>query len=620
MAEREAAGPDAAKRSVSVVIPSYNRREALAEVIRALRAQTYPADRFEVVVVLDGSEDGSRELLEAVRSEGQLALRVLWQPNQGAGRARNRGAEAARGELLVFLDDDVVPRPDLLEAHVRAHRERPGDVVLGQMLFVASGPRTVIVDWEAEWYAQHFKDLARPDYRFDCWDFFAGNVSLARRDFIDLGGFDEAFTNYGCEDWELGVRLLKSGRRLRFCGQAVGEHRYGVDLAGWLHHAYWDGRSEVRFARKYPEIKSALQLATYYQGSRGRRLARRLLGVAPAAWPAVMTAVGRCYQAAERRRQHRLAAKLAKLLWAYHYWSGLRDELGDSTAVDRFVGFRVPILAYHRVTDRPHPALAAYAVSPRTFRRQLAWLRARGYDVISLSAVYDAYRGAASLPPHPVVITFDDGYEDTSTIAAPILGAFGFQATLFVVSDRVGGSNTWDARFGPPPAPLLSWTQIRALADAGFEIGGHSATHPALTTLADAELEGEIRRSRTSLEQALGRPARWFAYPYGDHDERVRAAVRAAGYLAGLAFGGGFAAAGDDLFAFNRIPVGEADGVLGLACKLRLGNDPWTVFKRHAPAPLRSAARTLAARTCRRRGFAGFRDRRRRARPGAPRR
>jgi peptidoglycan/xylan/chitin deacetylase (PgdA/CDA1 family)/glycosyltransferase involved in cell wall biosynthesis len=577
---------------VSVVIPSYNRRESLAEVLAALGQQTYPAHRFEVVVVLDGSADGSREMLELLINgawRGRIA--ALWQPNQGAGRARNRGAAAARGDVLVFLDDDVVPGRGLLEAHARAHAARPGDVVLGRLRFAARGPRSVIVDWEAEWYERHFGELARPDYAFGCWDLFAGNVSLARRDFLAAGGFDEAFTSYGCEDWELGLRLLKSGRRFRYCGDAVGVHHYAVDVAGWLHHAYWDGRSEVRFARKHPEIKHALQLGTYYQGSGWRRLGRRLFGLAPRAWPPLVAAATRLYLAAEHAGRRRSAARLAKLVWAYHYWSGMRDELGGAAAVDRFVGFRVPVLAYHRVTARPHPALAEYAVSPATFRRQLAWLRASGHRVVSLHDLYAAYRGAAPLPRRAVAITFDDGYEETATAAAPILREFGYPATVFVVSDRVGGQNDWDAGVGPPAARLLDWEQLRELAAAGMEIGGHSATHARLPGLPDADLAREVGACRAELERRLSAPVRWFAYPHGEHDDRVRRAAREAGYLAGLTFDGGLAAAGDDLFALRRIPVGESDGVVGFAGKLTLGEDPWTALKRRTPAPLKGAVR-----------------------------
>jgi peptidoglycan/xylan/chitin deacetylase (PgdA/CDA1 family)/GT2 family glycosyltransferase len=585
------------KPRVSVVIPSFNRRDSLAGVIAALKRQTYPADHFEIVVVLDGSDDGSRELLESEELRGSPGLRVLWQPNQGAGRARNKGARAANGELLIFLDDDVVARPDLIEKHVEAHQVRPGDVVLGRLDFRSLGPASVVTNWEAEWYERHFAEMAQPNYAFACWDFFAGNISIARSDFLEAGGFDEVFTNYGCEDWELGLRLLKAGHRFRFCGDAVGEHRYTVDFAGWLKHGYWDGRSEVRFVQRHPEIKHALQIGQHYHGSLKRRLGRRLFQLAPFAWAMLSARLAPVYLLAERARQRWLAARLAKLLWTYQHWSGLRDELRGADAADQFVGFQVPILAYHRVTDRPEPALAEFAVSPRTFRRQLAWLRSSGHHVVSLSDVYDAYRGGSVLPRKPVAITFDDGYEDTGTVAAPILREFGYPATVFVVGKRVGGCNQWDADLSPTPTRLMDWQLLCGLASQGVEIGGHSATHAHLPDLSDARLAGELRDSRSEIEREMARTVRWLAYPYGDHDERVRAASRDAGYLAAFTFDGGLAGACDDIFQLPRIPVGESDGVVGLASKLALGEDWWTAMKRRAPTRLKTAGRKLLGRT-----------------------
>ena len=97
---------------VSVVIPTYRRRDALLRLLTALERQSLPASDFEVIVVVDGSDDGSREAAEALSTP--YALRVCWQENRGRSAARNVGLEAARGELVVMLDDDMEPAPDLL--------------------------------------------------------------------------------------------------------------------------------------------------------------------------------------------------------------------------------------------------------------------------------------------------------------------------------------------------------------------------------------------------------------------------------------------------------------------------------------------------------------------------
>jgi peptidoglycan/xylan/chitin deacetylase (PgdA/CDA1 family) len=176
---------------------------------------------------------------------------------------------------------------------------------------------------------------------------------------------------------------------------------------------------------------------------------------------------------------------------------------------------------------------------------------------------------------------------------APILKQRGYPVALFVVADRVGGTNEWDARYGPPPTKLVTWRQVNDLASAGFEIGGHTATHPLLTTVSDADLTREVCDSRLEIERRIGRPVRWFAYPHGDYDERVHRVTASAGYQGALTFGGGLASACDDPFLLNRIPVSEADGVAGFAVKLIAGEDWWTATKRHTPLPLKLALRTL---------------------------
>src|SRR4051812_32873595 len=124
---------------VSVVVPTFNRRESLQRLLVALAGQTHPVDDFEVVVVDDGSTDGTGELLQ--RLEPPYALQALRQSNGGPALARNRGVARARGELIVFLDDDVEPLPELVSEHVAAHGTASDLVVIGPMSPPANWPR-----------------------------------------------------------------------------------------------------------------------------------------------------------------------------------------------------------------------------------------------------------------------------------------------------------------------------------------------------------------------------------------------------------------------------------------------------------------------------------------------
>ncbi|HET9947658.1 MAG TPA: polysaccharide deacetylase family protein, partial [Longimicrobiales bacterium] len=130
-----------------------------------------------------------------------------------------------------------------------------------------------------------------------------------------------------------------------------------------------------------------------------------------------------------------------------------------------------------------------------------------------------------------VAITFDDGFENLAGVGWPLLRERGFPATVFVATDWAGRRNDWDAGDARIPSlPLVGWDVLRELADEGLAVGSHSCAHVRLTPLDDARLADELALSREAIQREIGAAPRAFAYPYGDHDERVARAVRAAGY------------------------------------------------------------------------------------------
>src|SRR5690349_12686793 len=126
---------------VSVVVPTFNRRASLHRLLMALSAQTYPTEQFEVIVVDDGSTDGTDQLLASLITP--YALQVIRQANGGPAVARNRGVASAHGALIVFLDDDVEPVPELLAEHVAVHDAESDPVVIGPMSPPTNWPRPV---------------------------------------------------------------------------------------------------------------------------------------------------------------------------------------------------------------------------------------------------------------------------------------------------------------------------------------------------------------------------------------------------------------------------------------------------------------------------------------------
>ena len=217
------------------------------------------------------------------------------------------------------------------------------------------------------------------------------------------------------------------------------------------------------------------------------------------------------------------------------------------------------VLMYHavaEVTEDPN----LLAVAPQRFREQMACLRRLGLRGVGVAELVDALR--AGQCRGLVGITFDDGYAGVLYHALPVLRRYGFGATVYVVSERLGGTNDWDRG---PVWPLLDAAGVGELVDAGLEIGSHGATHVRLAGLPADGLRQEVASSRDRLGDLLGAAPRGFAYPYGSMDAAARAAVADAGY--------GYACAVDTprsslgLLALPRIYVGQRDTALRLVAK-----------------------------------------------------
>ncbi|MFD9543925.1 polysaccharide deacetylase family protein [Streptomyces sp. NPDC060022] len=191
------------------------------------------------------------------------------------------------------------------------------------------------------------------------------------------------------------------------------------------------------------------------------------------------------------------------------------------------------ILTYHSVSD-PTDDPYGITVSADRLDQQLTWLRRRHLTGVGVGALLRAHAAGRS---GLVGLTFDDGYTDFLDEALPVLLGHGFTATVFVLPGRTGGSNAWDPL--GPRKPLLSEDGIRAVADAGLEVGSHGMRHLDLTTLTDEELRVETHGSREAIRGITGTAPAGFCYPYGTADRRVLASVRDAGYGYGCALGPG---------------------------------------------------------------------------------
>ncbi|MBF6599304.1 MAG: glycosyltransferase family 2 protein [Dehalococcoidia bacterium] len=312
---------------VSVIIPTFNRAPYLARALDALREQTLAASAFEVIVVDDGSSDDTAAVLARA---WPLALRSVRQTNQGPAAARNAGIALARAEIILFIDDDVVPAPDLVARHLQAHAE-PGRVVIGRMA-PPLGRQPFWAEWELRTlerqYAQMVGGIFEPTPR----QFYTANASVRRADLERAGMFDVRYRR--AEDVELAYRLEEGGATFVFLPDACVLHDTPRSFSNWMAMAGQYGQYDVLLSRqggrrwtldilaeefveaRHPALQAVARLTV---GHRRRSAAVRRL--AP-------LAIG----GADALRLRRVALAGCGALFNLLYWHAFCEEFGGRVA------------------------------------------------------------------------------------------------------------------------------------------------------------------------------------------------------------------------------------------------------------------------------------------------
>ena len=245
----------------SIVIPTFNRLKELQTVISAVRSQVRPPEtELEIVVVDDGSSDGTSDWLEA--QTGRSDFEAIRQENSGPAAARNRGVEAASGDLIFFLGDDTEPQPGWLGAHLEEHRlfGEPGPLaVLGYTSFspdIESPFLRFINEYGAQFGYLLIEDPRAVPFNF----FYTSNISLPRSELVRLGGFREDFPAAAWEDIEFAYRAVGDGLKIHYQPQARTLHRHCIRPRTFCRRQRTSGRSAVIFAKLHPELDNFLGL------------------------------------------------------------------------------------------------------------------------------------------------------------------------------------------------------------------------------------------------------------------------------------------------------------------------------------------------------------------------
>lgn len=317
---------------ISVVVPTYGRRASLERLLKALARQTLPVDTYEVIVSVDGSQDGTADMLRGFQAP--YRLRPLWQPNRGRAAACNRGIGCADGDVIVLLDDDMEPESRLLESHLRMHPPGSRVGVMGAAPIMVDDSSPPITRYLAAKFNRHLDRLARSGQPLVLRDFYSGNFSVPRDALSAIGGFDEAFSIYGNEDLELSIRLRGAGIHLIYSAEAAARQHKTKSFAQVADDCVAKGRTAVLLAGKHPSAVPDLRLAAYRRVSLERRLLRASMLSIGSGWSGTPRAVVGTVQWLERIRAPLLNAAYTLAL-DYFYWTGVFAALRENRRTRR---------------------------------------------------------------------------------------------------------------------------------------------------------------------------------------------------------------------------------------------------------------------------------------------
>ena len=529
-------------------MPTFQRREVVCAAVQSLCRMEYEG-RVEIIVVVDGSTDGTAAALAQLQCPAPM--RIIEQDNRGASAARNRGAAEAGNDILLFLDDDMISEPDVLEQHARMYRDG-ADAVIGDMPLDADSAPGFLSDSIRRWIeSEPIRSPLTP------WDIYTGQLSVRRAVFEEVGGFDESYTSgdaFANEDADLGVRLLERFD-VRHNPEAITRQRYVVTPREYMTRAPRAVAGELHFLTKHPQFSRELFDARG-MGTRLGRLAYLPLSRVPlvaklVTWSALWAAE---LGLKTPLRSNRLLARYFSGSRSVAFWAAMRAQR-QLPGTERLL-----VLCYHAIQDfSGDPVLAPYGVAPEQFAEQLDMLKASGFTFVSGDTVANFLNHGAPLPRRPVLLTFDDCYEELLETARSVLQPRGIPALAFAVTAMKSDTNEWDQVYGARRVKLLTGAQMRELASLGVEIGSHSRSHREMPLLTESDQEAEAAGSSDDLESiGLPRP-RFFAYPFGAADAKGRRAVQEAGYTAAFGCHAEWIRSGHDRFNLPRVIVLASD-------------------------------------------------------------
>ncbi|MBR7024769.1 MAG: polysaccharide deacetylase family protein [Selenomonadaceae bacterium] len=229
---------------------------------------------------------------------------------------------------------------------------------------------------------------------------------------------------------------------------------------------------------------------------------------------------------------------IALIIFGLGFYHSQAQNLDEISAIAD--GPKILVLNYHQIADTNNPL----AVHVNDFETQMKFLVDSGCVTITPDELYGGLNGDIELPPKPVLITFDDGYLDNYTNAFPILKKYGLHATIFIIP-----------AFTSVYPGYMTWEQLKEMEAGGVTIESHTLTHPKLEELPDDEIRLELLNSKNVLEENLGHPVEFLAYPTGTYNLHIAGIAQDLGYKGAFTIKYGVVDKGSNFFALERVPI-----------------------------------------------------------------
>lgn len=247
---------------LSVIIPTYNRKDVLVKCLQALFRQTCPTEKFEIIIVNDGSKDDTKNVVGKLMADAPVKIHYCEQSNRGPAAARNMGIKKASGEIVLLIGDDMIANENLLQEHISWHIRFPEEhaAILGYVTWSPEIKVTPFMRWLENGGPQFAYNQIKSETVDNYGFFWTCNISLKRKFMLNKGLFDEEFPYAAYEDTDLGYRLTLEGLKIKYNRSAAAYHLHpGINVRNYKKRMEVVGESEVIFSNKYPQLVLSYQ-------------------------------------------------------------------------------------------------------------------------------------------------------------------------------------------------------------------------------------------------------------------------------------------------------------------------------------------------------------------------